>query len=43
MIIYATQEGGEGILKAVSMDGQVKVELPSREGEVREPAWSPFL
>lgn len=43
MIIYATQEGGKGILQAVSMDGQVKVELPSREGEVRAPAWSPFL
>jgi TolB protein len=43
MIIYATQQGGTGILQAVSMDGQVKVKLPSREGEVREPAWSPFL
>lgn len=43
MIIYATEEGGKGVLKAVSMDGRVKVSLPSRQGEVREPAWSPFL
>lgn len=43
MIIYATQEGGTGVLEAVSIDGRIKVHLPSKEGEVREPAWSPFL
>ena len=43
MIIYGTQEGGTGVLEAVSIDGRVKVNLPSKEGEVREPAWSPFL
>ena len=43
MVIYGTQDGGTGVLKAVSIDGRVKVELPSKEGEVREPAWSPFL
>ena len=41
MLIYATQEGGEGILAAVSIDGGVKFNLPSSEGDVREPAWSP--
>ena len=41
MLIYATQEGGEGILAAVSIDGGVKFNLPSTEGDVREPAWSP--
>ncbi len=43
MIIYATQFGGSGVLEAVSIDGRIKVHLPSKEGEVREPAWSPFL
>ena len=43
MIIYATQDRGKGVLQAVSIDGRVKVTLPSKEGEVREPAWSPFL
>jgi TolB protein len=41
MLIYATQFEGEGILAAVSVDGGVKFNLPSSEGDVREPAWSP--
>ncbi|MFT4634107.1 MAG: TolB protein, partial [Crocinitomicaceae bacterium] len=41
MLIYATQVAGEGILAAVSVDGGVKFNLPSSEGDVREPAWSP--
>jgi len=41
MLIYATQTGDEGILAAVSIDGGVKFNLPSSEGDVREPAWSP--
>lgn len=41
MLIYATQNQGEGILAAVSIDGGVKFNLPSSEGDVREPAWSP--
>lgn len=41
MLIYATQTGDDGILAAVSIDGGVKFNLPSNEGDVREPAWSP--
>ena len=41
MLIYATQDKGEGILAAVSIDGGMKFNLPSSEGDVREPAWSP--
>ncbi|MFT4797920.1 MAG: TolB protein [Candidatus Azotimanducaceae bacterium] len=41
MLIYATQVDGEGILAAVSIDGGVRFNLPSSEGDVREPAWSP--
>ncbi|MCR8921139.1 Tol-Pal system beta propeller repeat protein TolB [Dasania sp. GY-MA-18] len=43
MLLYATQHRGKGILSAVSVDGGVKFHLPSRFGDVREPAWSPFL
>lgn len=43
MVIYATKSGGSGILGAVSIDGRVKFQLPSAQGDVREPAWSPFL
>lgn len=43
MIIYATEEGGRGVLGAVSTDGAMKLHMPLSEGEVREPAWSPNL
>ena len=42
MVIYATNYQNKGILAAVSVDGRVKFRLPSKFGEVREPAWSPF-
>lgn len=43
MLIYATQNRGKGILAAVSIDGSARYRLPSSFGDVREPAWSPFL
>lgn len=43
MVLYATKRNGRGILAAVSVDGGVRFRLPSREGDVREPAWSPYL
>lgn len=44
MLIYATQEDeGRGILAAVSVDGRVKYQLPSALGDVRDPAWSPYV
>ena len=43
MLIYATQDRGRGILAVVSIDGRVKYRLPAAEGDVREPAWSPYL
>jgi len=42
MVIYATNYQNKGILAAVSIDGRVKFRLPSKAGDVREPAWSPF-
>lgn len=43
MVLYATKHGGRGILAAVSVDGGFKFRLPAREGDVREPAWSPYM
>lgn len=43
MVLYGTQVAGKRILGAVSLDGRVKLRLPSREGSVQEPAWSPYL
>ena len=43
MVLYATKRADRGILAAVSVDGGVKFQLPAREGDVREPAWSPYM
>jgi TolB protein len=43
MVLYATKYAGRGILAAVSVDGGVKFRLPARDGDVREPAWSPYM
>ncbi len=43
MVLYATKYAERGILAAVAVDGDAKFRLPSREGDVREPAWSPYL
>ncbi len=42
-LIYATREGGRGVLATVSIDGQIHQRLASSSGQVREPAWSPYL
>lgn len=43
MLIYGTQRDTKGVLAVVSVDGQTKYFLPSKFGDVREPAWSPYL
>ncbi len=43
MLMYATKFRGKGILAAVSLDAGVKFRLPSKRGDVREPAWSPYF
>ncbi len=42
MVIYATEEGRQGVLAAVSSDGRFRQRFSSRGGDVREPVWSPF-
>jgi TolB protein len=42
MILYAAREGRRGVLYAVSANGRVRQRLVLAEGDVREPAWSPF-
>lgn len=43
MILYATKKGGRGVLSGVSLDGRVQFNMPNSRGDVREPAWSPYL
>jgi len=43
MILYATERSGRGVLASVSSDGRVRQLLKLQEGDVREPAWSPFI
>jgi len=43
MILLATVVNGRGVLSAVSSDGRVKQRLTTTSGDVREPAWGPFI
>lgn len=43
MVIYALMIGEKGVLGVVSTDGRIQYELPAESGNVREPAWSPYL
>ena len=43
MVIYATAGRRGGQLAAISVDGRIKQRLGLHQGDVREPAWGPFL
>lgn len=42
MLIYASRESGRGVLYSVSADARVRQRLVFADGDVREPAWSPY-
>jgi TolB protein len=42
-ILYTSRVGGRDTLAIVSSDGRVQQKIAASSGELREPAWSPFL
>lgn len=43
MVLFGREYNGKNILSMVSTDGRIEVRLPARDGDVQDPAWSPFL
>ena len=43
MVLYGMRETNQNVLGAVTLDGKFRMRLPVQEGNVKEPAWSPFL
>lgn len=43
LVLYATRFQDKGVLGIVSIDGRIRMRLPARDGDVQEPAWSPYL
>lgn len=43
VILYESTSGGRGALAAVSADGRIKQRLTAASGDVRDPAWGPFV
>lgn len=43
MVLFGTLYKGKSVLGMIATDGSVQVRLPTQNGDVQDPAWSPFL
>ena len=43
VIIYSTKDGNLSYLAGINISSKVSFKLPALYGELKEPAWSPFL
>ncbi|MFM2397995.1 MAG: translocation protein TolB, partial [Pseudomonadota bacterium] len=43
VLIYATEVRGRGVLATVSADGRIRQSISSVSGDIREPAWGPWI
>ncbi len=43
LVLYATKQAGRGVLQVVSTNQGVSYRLPATDGNVQEPAWSPYF
>lgn len=43
LVVYATQVQGREALMTTTLDGRIKARLGGHTGDIREPAWGPYL
>lgn len=43
LVLYESKPGKRGLLGMVSVDGRISLRLPTPQGDVQDPTWSPFL
>jgi TolB protein len=43
MVLFESKPGERGLLGMASIDGRINCRLPTPEGDVQDPVWSPFL
>ncbi|WP_232019655.1 Tol-Pal system beta propeller repeat protein TolB [Candidatus Rickettsiella viridis] len=43
MLLYESKPGNRSILGMVSVDGRINLRLPTPQGDVQDPTWSPFM
>jgi TolB protein len=43
LLVYATRQQGRDVLMTTTLDGKIKTRLLTTGGDMREPAWGPFV
>lgn len=43
LVVYGTRQGGGYGLRIQTIDGKIQWRIPSQQGEIKSPAWSPLL